>query len=178
MKSVYGLLVLALMGCSDGRSTAEVRAPSPSDLPTVSPTVDLQLPEEIGQLGTPAGIGSDQHEVTVEDGRSAGARAVPEAPSTADPILPPLALADLLSESPWPESEWPTVEAIAFCESRLQADAVGDGGLALGLMQIRTDVHPRKAARYDLLDPSDNLSAAYEVWEQAGRSYWPWSCKP
>lgn len=92
------------------------------------------------------------------------------------PILPPVTLADLLSDTSWPESEWSTVDAIAFCESRYIPSAVGDDGLALGLMQIRVDYHPRKADRYDLLDPTQNLEAAHQVWIEAGRSYWPWSC--
>lgn len=97
-------------------------------------------------------------------------------PVAAEAPLLPDTLAELLAESPWPESEWATVAAIAGCESSHDPSAVGDGGLALGLMQIRVDYHPGKAARYDLLDPSDNLEASWEVYVQAGYSYWPWSC--
>lgn len=57
-----------------------------------------------------------------------------------EPILVPVTLADLLSETSWPESEWSTVEAVAWCESRLDPSAVGSLG-ERGVLQVRPEFH-------------------------------------
>lgn len=82
-----------------------------------------------------------------------------------------------LERSPWPR--WLRSQALSVieCESTYNASAVGDDGLALGLLQIRTDYHP-KLARLDLLDPQQNLFAGYIIYLEAGRSWSPWSCQP
>ena len=84
---------------------------------------------------------------------------------------------ELLKRSPWPY--WLHAQALAVigCESTYNPNAVGDDGLALGLLQIRIDWHPR-IARMDLLDPHENLIAGYIIYLQAGGSWAPWSCQP
>ena len=83
---------------------------------------------------------------------------------------------DALTRSPWPAGLHQTLEAIATCESRLDPQQVGDGGLAFGWLQIRADYHPALAARYELLDGPQNLEAGWAIYEAAGDSFWPWSC--
>jgi hypothetical protein len=85
-------------------------------------------------------------------------------------------LLSLLSGSLWPEYLWDDVTAIAECESRFRPWAVGDDGRAVGLMQIRTDVHPGIAHKFDLYTASENLSAAWVVYLEAGKSFKPWAC--
>ena len=85
-------------------------------------------------------------------------------------------LHDLLAGSLWPEYLWDEVTAIAECESRFRPWAVGDDGRAVGLMQIRTDVHPGIADKFDLYNANDNLSAAWVVYLEAGKSFKPWAC--
>lgn len=55
------------------------------------------------------------------------------------------------------------------CESGFDPSEVGDNGLAWGLTQIRVDVRPDLAAKYDLFDPVQNLNAAYEHEADAAR---------
>jgi hypothetical protein len=81
-----------------------------------------------------------------------------------------------LARSPWPPHLHHDLEAIAVCESRLDAQRVGDGGLAFGWLQIRADYHAVLAARYRLLDGPQNLEAGWAIYEAAGGSFWPWSC--
>jgi hypothetical protein len=83
----------------------------------------------------------------------------------------------LLARSPWPPYLHAQALAVIGCESTYNPNAVGDDGLALGLLQIRTDYHPR-LARWDLLDPHQNLIAGYVVYLQSGGSWDPWTCKP
>ena len=82
----------------------------------------------------------------------------------------------VLDKSPWPAELHDEVVEIAFCESSWNPAAVGDDGLALGLMQVRTDYHQALAKKYDLLSPSDNLVAAWAIYVQAQETFRPWSC--
>ncbi len=80
--------------------------------------------------------------------------------------------------SPWPSYMYHKVESVAFCESSLRWYATGDQGRALGYMQIRKDYHPRLDNTFSLYNGKDNLTAAYIIYLEAGRSWRPWSCKP
>ena len=80
--------------------------------------------------------------------------------------------------SPWPSYMYHKVESVAFCESSLRWYATGDQGRALGYMQIRKDYHPRLDNTFSLYNGKDNLTAAYIIYLEAGRSWKPWSCKP
>lgn len=79
-----------------------------------------------------------------------------------------------LEVSSWPENLHGWVERVARCESGLNPAAVGDGGRAIGLMQIRADMHPELAATHDLFDPRDNLEAAWLIFTWQG--YGAWTC--
>jgi hypothetical protein len=93
------------------------------------------------------------------------------------PSTPEERVREYLKRSPWPR--WLHAQALAViaCESTYNPNAIGDDGLAFGLLQIRTDYHPQLALM-DLLDPQQNLLAAYVIYLQAGRSWSPWSCQP
>ena len=80
--------------------------------------------------------------------------------------------------SPWPSYMYHKVESGAFCESSLRWYATGDLGRALGYMQIRKDYHPRLDNTFSLYNGAENLTAAYIIYLEAGRSWRPWSCKP
>ena len=101
----------------------------------------------------------------------------PEWMLPAAPATPEQRVRALLARSPWPY--WLHAQALAVigCESTYTVDAIGDDGLALGLLQIRTDYHAR-LARMDLLDPHSNLIAGYIIYLLAGGSGSPWTCQP
>tara|TARA_R110000751_G_scaffold20837_3_gene60629 strand:- start:4136 stop:4690 length:555 start_codon:yes stop_codon:yes gene_type:complete len=84
--------------------------------------------------------------------------------------------------SPWPSYMYHKVESVAFCESSLawysSGDFNGERFLAIGYMQIRRDYHPRLDNTFNLYNGADNLTAAYIIYLEAGRSWRPWSCKP
>ena len=83
-----------------------------------------------------------------------------------------------LRRSPWPQYLHDEVMKVVECESgNFDPRAVGDDGMALGVLQIRTDYHP-KLARLNLFDPDINLLAGYVIFLEAGRTWNPWSCKP
>jgi hypothetical protein len=85
-----------------------------------------------------------------------------------------------LARSPWPRELWPQVVRIAQCESRwgsgLDSAAEGDGGRALGVLQIRVDAHRELARDFNLLTIDGALGAAWVVYQRSGRSFEPWSC--
>jgi len=93
------------------------------------------------------------------------------------PSTPEERVREYLKRSPWPR--WLHAQALAViaCESTFNPNAIGDDGLALGLLQIRTDYHPQLALM-DLLDPQQNLLAGYVIYLEAGRSWSPWTCQP
>lgn len=84
--------------------------------------------------------------------------------------------------SPWPRYMYHKVESVAFCESSLawysSGDFNGERFLAIGYMQIRRDYHPRLDNTFNLYNGTENLTAAYIIYLEAGRSWRPWSCKP
>jgi len=97
------------------------------------------------------------------------------------------ALIEILSDTPWPVHLWPTLFQIMACESPAEdgvdALAVGDTqflltGPSLGLVQINIAEWPHLARSYDLLDPRENLKAAWSLYLEAGREFTPWSCAP
>ena len=85
-----------------------------------------------------------------------------------------------LARSPWPRALWPELVRIARCEAPLgegvDAAAEGDGGRALGALQVRADVHTDLARDYDLLSVDGVLAAAWAVYVRAGGNFRPWSC--
>lgn len=93
---------------------------------------------------------------------------------------------EVVAETPFPVSEWSTLwEMSSGCEAtgtaddgtpRIDAQAVGDHGLAHGAFQIRIDAHPALARTFDLFDLRESLVAAFIIWERDG--YRPWSCAP
>lgn len=92
--------------------------------------------------------------------------------------------AEAVMASPWPSRDWVTVAAIALCESgdaqaaEIDIATPGDHGLARGPMKVRVDAHPDVVAAYDLETLPGNLAGAYEVSQQALRTFgdrWqPW----
>lgn len=94
-------------------------------------------------------------------------------------ITPPpdtSSLTDALAASPWPAELWSKVTAIAMCESKLNANAVGDNGRALGLMQVRSDYHGEKLKKHDPFTYEGSLALAYEIYVEARYSFSPWTC--
>lgn len=83
------------------------------------------------------------------------------------------AFAEAVADSPWART--PGVARVARCESRFESDAVSPDGQDRGLMQVRASAHPDLAARYDLLDPRQNLEAAWIVFTERG-GWAAWSC--
>lgn len=82
----------------------------------------------------------------------------------------------LLEASPWPDYLHDEVLALIECESRYRPWAVGDEGLALGLLQIRVDAHPALANNFELLNGNENLVAGWIVYLASDRSFEPWAC--
>jgi hypothetical protein len=82
----------------------------------------------------------------------------------------------LLEGSPWPAYLHDEVLALIECESRYRPWAVGDEGLALGLLQIRVDAHPALANNFELLNGNENLVAGWIVYLASDRSFEPWAC--
>ena len=150
VKLVTLVLAFALVGAA---TPAEARVAHPSTLPFCTVDVaqpDTEILEDV--------IGLDRERWTSPE------------------IATEAWLLSLLSGSLWPEYLWDEVTAIAECESRFRPWAVGDDGRAVGLMQIRTDVHPGIAHKFDLYTASENLSAAWVVYLEAGKSFKPWAC--
>ena len=87
-----------------------------------------------------------------------------------EPILVPVTLADLLPETSWPESEWPAVEAVAWCESRWDPSAVGLLG-EQGVLQVRPEFHGPVPT-----DVLGQLEQGFDIWSEYG--WQPWSCRP
>jgi soluble lytic murein transglycosylase-like protein len=88
-----------------------------------------------------------------------------------------------LIERTWPAHRHSEVLSVVQCESSGDASAVGDGGWAIGLMQIRIDYWPHLASAYDLTDAEQNLRAgrqAFVEWQQMfNESGWnAWACAP
>jgi hypothetical protein len=85
-----------------------------------------------------------------------------------------------LARSPWPRELWPQVVRIASCEARygsaIDSVAEGDGGRALGVLQIRVDAHRELARDFDLLTIDGALGAAWMLFQRSGYSFAPWSC--
>lgn len=120
--------------------------------------------------------------------------AMPAPPLTPEPAVRPAAAGAYASQSEveatlattaWPRELWPTVLAIAYCESGIDSDrdghydsvdtlASGAGGLYIGVMQI--DVKHHFSSQYDLRALRDNLAAGHELWVRAGHSFAPWGC--
>ena len=68
--------------------------------------------------------------------------------------------------------------ALAFCESTLNPDAVGDQGDSIGLFQIHKPSWPELTQGVDLFNPVLNAEIAYQIWKASDQSFKHWSCKP
>ena len=64
---------------------------------------------------------------------------------------------------------------IANCESKMNSDAVGDGGKSIGLFQIHTGYH-LVAPRF-LKDFRINTLIAYKLFSDSGKKWTLWSCQ-
>ncbi|GAB4324305.1 MAG: hypothetical protein Kow0010_06120 [Dehalococcoidia bacterium] len=85
----------------------------------------------------------------------------------------------VLSAAGVPSGWWEDFRAIAWCESSWRRDAVGDGGMSLGIWQLWRGWFPR--ADLDIThwaDPVTNARAALYVREVRGRYGGPggWTC--
>lgn len=78
--------------------------------------------------------------------------------------------------SVWPEYYHNTLLRLSRCESSLRANAVGDHGESIGLLQINTRWNPRIAENFNLYDPIENLNAGYIVFLERHRTFDAWSC--
>lgn len=72
--------------------------------------------------------------------------------------------------------------AVIPCESKWDANAVGAAG-EIGLLQISPYWHRYRLQRMglvpaDLFDPAANIRVGIVIWEDWGRSWGAWSCKP
>lgn len=70
----------------------------------------------------------------------------------------------------------PAACAIAFCESRYGAWAVGDHGASLGLFQIQPRWHQWRVPGEDLMDADVNTRAAWLI-SNGGRDWSAWTCR-
>jgi hypothetical protein len=67
----------------------------------------------------------------------------------------------------------PTAVAVAMAESRLNTDAIGDGGNSFGLWQIHKPSHPELfAGNANWRDPATNARMAKAVHDKQGWSAW------
>ena len=163
--------------------------------------VTLSAPEEAAQSVTHVGAATSARALEGGSGEAASTSAAPSsagAPSaTTSPdgeiralalsIVQPTPLKvttgelyQALARSPWPKELWSEVVRIASCESKYGAAmdyrAEGDGGRALGVLQVRVDVHPDLARDYDLFTVDGALTASWVIYQRAGYSFRPWSC--
>lgn len=80
----------------------------------------------------------------------------------------------------------PAACAIAWCESRYNPLASGDGGVSLGLFQVNTGWHgpsgPNGWASWAgiepeaLYDPAVNADVARRIWAYSGYTWRAWTC--
>ena len=80
----------------------------------------------------------------------------------------------------------PAACAIAWCESRYNPLASGDGGVSLGLFQVNTGwqgaAGPRGWASWAgiepeaLYDPAANAAVARRIWAYSGFTWRAWTC--
>ena len=65
---------------------------------------------------------------------------------------------------------------IAGCESSFNTNAHNTSGEdSRGLMQINVDAHPHYA-HLNLFDPQINCNIAYKIYQQANKTFKPWTC--
>lgn len=67
--------------------------------------------------------------------------------------------------------------AVAWCESRWNPGAVGDGGASLGAFQIQPRWHQWRVPGEDLMDLAVNVRAAWLI-SSGGTDWSAWTCKP
>lgn len=71
----------------------------------------------------------------------------------------------------------PAACAVAWCESRYSAWAIGDHGASVGLFQIQPRWHQWRVPGEDLADPAVNTRAAWLI-SSGGTDWSAWTCKP
>jgi len=79
--------------------------------------------------------------------------------------------------------DWPCEEAlsVAWCESRHDPAAVSPDGQNWGLMQINESTWRPffgEARWSQVLEAEENVRMAWEIYQRAGMTWQPWSCKP
>ena len=83
--------------------------------------------------------------------------------------------------------DWDCEEAmhVAYCESRLNPGAISptnsNGTRDFGLMQVNSGAWGRRVfgERWDrVLDPQTNVDMAWHIYQTAGNTWQPWTCKP
>ena len=91
-------------------------------------------------------------------------------------------IADIICSKPWPCSE---ALRVAECESELKPWAVSppnsNGTRDWGVMQINDGAWGKRVfgERWDrVLDPQTNVDMAWHIYQTAGNSWQPWTCKP
>lgn len=88
----------------------------------------------------------------------------------------------VLEEAGWPAEQIPGAVAVAFCESRYNRLASGDGGRSLGLFQLWSGWFEYAGLPHIWFDPVMNARAALVAFNygvQRGQGPWSqWSCKP
>ena len=76
----------------------------------------------------------------------------------------------------WPEYYHSRLLRLSRCESSLRANAVGDHGESIGLLQVNTRWNPRIAQNFNLYNPVENLNAGYVIFLERHRTFDAWSC--
>jgi len=71
----------------------------------------------------------------------------------------------------------PAACAVAWCESRYSAWAIGDHGASVGLFQIQPRWHQWRVPGENLTDPAVNTRAAWLI-SSGGTDWGAWTCKP
>jgi hypothetical protein len=92
----------------------------------------------------------------------------------------------VLDESMVPEEYHYDYKVVMICESQLDPESIGDGGSAIGLLQIHHDPWVEWATQYgkfDLTRPIDNINMAWLIQEEYDivrhRDRWnQWTVKP
>jgi Lysozyme like domain len=94
------------------------------------------------------------------------------------PVLSASQIAGYAANAGFSGSALNTAVAIALAESSGNPSVVGDTSItpggSVGLMQINLAAHPEYSAA-DLLDPQTNMDAAYQIYQDAGGSFTPWT---
>jgi hypothetical protein len=93
-------------------------------------------------------------------------------------VLTPAQIAAYAANAGFSGSALSIATAIALAESSGNPLVVGDSNItpggSVGLWQINLAAHPEYSAA-DLLDPQANANAAFQVYQNAGNQFTPWT---